>query len=76
MVRGAHISTIDTALNGLTLAILGVSASQRADGWVVRETRGLSGLPVDGLKAVLEVARGAELPLANDGPDGCAGDND
>jgi hypothetical protein len=75
VVRSGHISAIDAAFDGLSVAVLRVSASQRADGGVVRKTGRLSGRPVDGLEAVLEVARGTELPLADDSPDGCAGDN-
>jgi hypothetical protein len=36
---------------------------------------GCGGLPVDGFEAILELTRGAKLPLADDGPDGDSSDD-
>jgi hypothetical protein len=76
VVDASHVFAINAAFHGWASAVLGVSTSQSGSSWVVRKTRGLSRLPVDWLEAVLEVARGTELPLADNSPDGRTGDND
>ena len=73
VVGDSHVPSAG-AVGGAMPALLGGERISAGNGGGIAlvhgETAGRGGLPIDGLEAVLELTRGAKLPLADDGPDG------